>query len=392
MWFTGLLNISWIGCITYTLILTHITMVSVSIYLHRTEAHRSLTLHPIISHFFRFWLYLTTGMKTIEWVAIHRKHHAKSDTTEDPHSPQIYGIKTLLLEGADLYRSAKREPGLLEKYGKNTPNDWIEKNVYQVKFLDGKLGIFLMLFLNIVLLGFFRGIMIWSIQMMWTPFFAAGIINGIGHWWGYRNFECADTSTNIFPLGILIAGEELHNNHHAYGKSAKFSNKWWEFDIGWMYIIFMKFLGLAKIKRLYPIEIISKEKKEVDFETLKAILTNRIQVISRYKKQVIKPLFYNHNYINLTLKDYNLICRHEILTSNKEKEYIKSVLSIHKELETLIFFREKLKKLWSKTTVSHKELLDDLKEWIKKAEESGLKSLQEFAFFVKSYTIHNPLF
>lgn len=384
MSFYGLLDLPWWGYVIYTLVLTHITMAAVSIFLHRAQAHRALDLHPIVSHFFRMWLYLTTGMKTIEWVAIHRKHHATSDTEDDPHSPQVYGIKTLLLEGADLYRAAKNEPGLMEKYGKNTPDDWLERRVYQAKFLRGKLGNIIMLAINLLLVGV-PGIIVWAIQMMWTPFFAAGIINGLAHWWGYRNYECADTATNISPWGILIAGEELHNNHHAYGTSAKFSIHWWEFDIGWMYIRMMEMAGLAKVKRLPPVEVVAKDKCEVDMDTVKAILTNRLQIIARYAKQVIKPVFKTEK--GLSREDYALICRHEVLMSDAEKERIEKVLTSHKDLATVMTFRQHLQALWGQTTASHKELLEGLQDWVSQAEQSGLNVLQDFAAFVKTYTI-----
>jgi stearoyl-CoA desaturase (delta-9 desaturase) len=232
----------------YTLVMTHITIASVAIFLHRAQAHRALDLHAISSHFFRFWLWLTTGMVTKEWVAVHRKHHAKRETEEDPHSPVTRGIKNVLLEGAELYRAESKNHETLEKYGQGTPDDWIERNVYRKYNWQG-LG--LMLILDVLLFGTI-GLTIWAIQMLWIPVSAAGVINGIGHYWGYRNYDCADASANFFPVGILIGGEELHNNHHAFGSSAKVSSKWYGFDIGCMYIRILETLGLAKVKKIAP--------------------------------------------------------------------------------------------------------------------------------------------
>src|SRR5437879_6137579 len=244
----GLIPLSWWGYIVVTLVLTHVTIASVTIYLHRSQAHRGLDLHPAIAHFFRFWLWLTTGMVTKEWVAIHRKHHAKVETDEDPHSPQTRGIRKVLLEGAELYRKESKNLETLEKYGHGTPDDWVERNVYTRHSWQ---GVGLMLAINLVLFGPI-GMTIWAIQMMWIPVTAAGIINGIGHYWGYRNYECSDAATNILPLGILIGGEELHNNHHTFATSAKLSSKWYEFDIGWGYIRVLETLGLAKVKKVAP--------------------------------------------------------------------------------------------------------------------------------------------
>ena len=246
--FSGIYDLPWWGYVVVTLILTHITIAGVTIFLHRHQAHRALELHPVVSHFFRFWLWLTTGMVTKEWAAVHRKHHAKCETADDPHSPQMQGIDKVLWEGAELYREETRKQETLDKYGHGTPNDWIERNLYS-KYT--RLGITLMLFINFALFGFL-GITVWGIQMLWIPLFAAGVINGIGHYWGYRTFQTEDASRNIVPWGILIGGEELHNNHHAYGSSARLSNRWFEFDIGWLYIRIMEILGLAEVKRLAP--------------------------------------------------------------------------------------------------------------------------------------------
>src|SRR3954447_25149253 len=279
----GLWNLSWWQIVLYTLATTHITIAAVTIFLHRTQAHRAMDLGPIPSHFFRFWLWLGTGMVTKEWVSIHRKHHAKCETEEDPHSPQTRGIETVFWKGAELYRVEAKNGETLEKYGHGTPNDWMERNVYTRFSWE---GVGLMLVINVLLLGPL-GLTVWAVQMAWIPVTAAGIINGIGHYWGYRNFACADAYANIVPWGIIIGGEELHNNHHAYGTSAKLSSRWYEFDIGWMYIRILEILGLATVRKVAPQLKVARAHKPVpDLATLQAVITHRYTVVSRYAKSV----------------------------------------------------------------------------------------------------------
>ena len=282
----GLLNLSLVGYIVAYLLLAHITITAVTLYLHRCQAHRGLDLHPIVSHFFRFWLWMTTGMGTKEWVAVHRKHHARCETEEDPHSPQVLGLKKVFWEGAELYKAEAVKQETLDKFGMGTPDDWIERNVYE-RF--SFMGIVLMFILDLVLFGI-PGITIWALQMVTIPICAAGFINGVGHFWGYRNFECPDASTNLTPFAFLLGGEELHNNHHTYGTSAKFSVKWWEVDIGWGYICVLKALGLAKVRRVFPKAQVLESKKHIDVDTVKALITNRFQVMARYSDNVIKPI------------------------------------------------------------------------------------------------------
>jgi stearoyl-CoA desaturase (Delta-9 desaturase) len=230
--------------ILFTLIATHFTIISVTLYLHRSQAHRGVTFHPVVAHFMRFWLWLTTGMVTKQWVAIHRKHHRFCEESEDPHSPVHFGIWRVLLKGALLYNTASKDKVMVNTYGVGTPDDWIEKNLYTP---HSRLGITILLILNIILFGWI-GIIIWGIQMIWIPLWAAGVINGLGHWWGYRNGSTQDQSRNISPIGILIGGEELHNNHHMNPASPKLSSRWFEFDIGWFYIKLFQKLRLAKLK------------------------------------------------------------------------------------------------------------------------------------------------
>lgn len=273
-WLNGLLDLPWWGNIIAALILTHITIASVTIFLHRHQAHRALDLHPIPSHFFRFWLWLTTGMVTKQWAAIHRKHHARCETQEDPHSPQVLGIKKVLWEGAELYRAACKDQSIMDKFGHGTPDDWLERNVYSK---HNAKGIVLMLLIDLALFGPI-GLSIWAVQMVWIPFWAAGVINGLGHYWGYRNFENEDASTNLVPWGILVGGEELHNNHHTFGTSAKLSYKWYEFDIGWMYIRMLEICGLAKVRKVAPQLAHDPSRPQLDLEHLQAIIANRYAI------------------------------------------------------------------------------------------------------------------
>src|SRR5258706_2975711 len=276
----GLIDLPWWGYIVVTLVITHVTIACVTIFLHRSQAHRALDLHPAVAHFFRFWLWLTTGMLTKEWVAIHRKHHAKVETPDDPHSPQTRGIDTVLLQGTELYRTESKNLETLEKYGHGTPDDWIENNVY-TRF--SWQGVGLMMAVNLVLFGPI-GLTIWAIQMVWIPITAAGIINGFGHYWGYRTYACADASTNIVPWGIVIGGEELHNNHHAYATSAKLSSQWYEFDIGWMYIRMLAACKLATVRKVAPQIRFDRSKDMPDLATLQAVITHRYAVVTSYAR------------------------------------------------------------------------------------------------------------
>ncbi|MDF2690190.1 MAG: fatty acid desaturase [Gammaproteobacteria bacterium] len=392
MSFYGLLNLPWWGYVLFTLISTHITMICVTVFLHRSQAHRALDLHPIVSHFFRFWLWLTTGMKTKEWVAVHRKHHAKCETEDDPHSPQVEGLNTVLWQGAELYRAEKKIPETLEKYGKGTPDDWLERHVYSTPFLRGKLGVIMLLYIDLLLLGG-PGLIVWGIQMAWTPFFAAGIVNGIGHYFGYRNFECPDAATNIVPWGIFIAGEELHNNHHTYGTSAKLSVKWWEFDIGWAYIKTLSILGLAKVKRLHPTTKTIKNKHEVDMDTLKAIINNRLQLLTCYMHEVVMPVFKterkntwdNNKYRSLCAKTKSLLRRNDALIKPEEMSHIEQALANSRALTVVYEYRTRLQEIWNRTAASNHELLQALRNWCVEAEQSGIKQLQEFVSYVRSY-------
>ncbi len=384
----GLLNLSFWGYVIGALALTHITIVCVTVFLHRHQAHRALDLHPIVSHFFRFWLWLTTGMVTKEWVSIHRKHHAFTETPEDPHSPITRGINKVLWEGAELYKEASRDEEMLDKFGYGTPNDWIERNLYSP---HSAMGIFVMLGIDLLLFGI-PGITIWAVQMLWIPLFAAGVVNGIGHYWGYRNFECPDASTNIVPWGILIGGEELHNNHHTFATSAKLSYKWWEFDIGWMYIQIMSAFGLAKVRKVQPKLQTVANKNTVDVDTLKAILTNRFQILSQYAHDVIEPVLKqekqqaDQNSRSVFQRAKKLLTRDDSLLNSQSKQELESLLSNTQRLSVVYQFKQNLQNLWSRTTAfDQNELLTALQTWYEQAQASGIEVLQQFALGLPQY-------
>lgn len=384
----GALNLSFWGYILAILVLTQITIASVTIYLHRYQTHRALTLHPLMSHFFRFWLWLTTGMITAEWVAIHRKHHATTDIEGDPHSPQVFSLRKVFWQVPELYRVASKNKEMIEKYSHGTPKDWIERKLYTRHFNK---GILLMFLIDILLFGF-PGITVWAIQMMWIPI-SAGVINGIGHYWGYRNFECPDASTNVFPWGFLIGGEELHNNHHTFASSAKFSVKWWEFDLGWLYIRCLSFLGLAKIKKLPPKLVRDESKLYVDLDTVKAVISNRFQVMSDYYKRVVRPILRHEkrnsieNKVDKRLfqRAGRLLRRQEGLLSPRASSRLQDLLNRFEQLRLVYNYRQSLQNIWLKTASSQNELIESLQQWCKQAEESGLDVLRQFAQQLKGY-------
>jgi len=388
----GLISLPWWGVVVVTLVLTHITIASVTIFLHRYSAHRALDLHPVVSHFFRFWLWLTTGMVTREWAAIHRKHHATSDKPGDPHSPVVYGIKKVLLEGSELYRTEAKNQDTLEKYGHGTPDDWIERKIYTGQ--HGK-GILLMLIINLVLFGPI-GLTIWAVQMLWIPIFAAGIINGIGHWWGYRNYEVADTSTNIVPWGILIGGEELHNNHHTFGSSAKLSSKWWEFDIGWLYIRILETLGLARVKKIPPELTYDKAKNHIDLETVKAVIASRYRLMAHFARDVLKNVHREElkslgaDKVRLALlkRARRLMVREPRLLDDAARTRLAKALEQSQALQTVYAMRQKLADVWQRSATTQEHLIHALQEWCREAEATGIKALHDFA--AKLRTVRLP--
>jgi stearoyl-CoA desaturase (Delta-9 desaturase) len=382
----GLMEAAWWQVVLITLVMTHITIASVTIFLHRSQAHRALDLGPVPSHFFRFWLWLTTGMVTKEFVAVHRKHHAKCETEEDPHSPQTRGIKALLLTGVELYKAEAKVPETLSKYGIGTPDDWMERNLY-TRF--SWQGVGLMLIIDLALFGAI-GLTVWTVQMLWIPVMATGIINGIGHFWGYRNFEAPDASTNVTPWGVIIGGEELHNNHHTYPTSAKFSVKPYEFDIGWIYIRGLEMLGQAKVRKTLPTLKLGAIRPVADDKTLEAIIANRYEVMAKYARHLREACAAELAHLkaegaagSAKLANLRLAQRWLHRDADKIPQDVQAPIALavadHPGLAQWVAMREELRQLWTRTNVSADQLVVDLQAWCKKAEGSGIASLQDFA-------------
>ena len=380
----GLLDLSWWQVLLYTLFTTHITIAAVTIFLHRSQAHRSLDLGPVPSHFFRFWLWLGTGMVTKEWVAIHRKHHAKCETEEDPHSPQTRGLAKVMREGAELYRAEAKNTETLKKYGHGTPDDWMERNIYR----HSVLGPSLMLIINVALFGVI-GLTIWAVQMVWIPFWAAGVVNGVGHFWGYRNYEATDASTNLVPWGIIIGGEELHNNHHTFPTSAKFSVKPYEFDIGWLYIGIMQKLGWAKVKKTPPRLRMGAVKPVADELTLEAIIANRYEVMARYARGVraavqqeldtLKAGKAQKAELSLLKNAKRWLHRDAEKVPANAAGQLAQARAAHPVLDQMLLMREELRQLWLNTSLNREQLTSNLQAWCQRAEASGIAVLKEFS-------------
>ncbi|NIF19310.1 delta-9 fatty acid desaturase DesA [Pantoea sp. Cy-639] len=389
MWYYGLLDLSAWQLVAVTLLMTHLTIVSVTIYLHRYSAHRALELNAGLKHFFRFWLWLTTAQNTREWTAIHRKHHAKCETPDDPHSPVHKGLGTVLRKGAELYRAEARNEETLRIYGKNCPDDWIERNLY-TRYKLG--GIVLMAVIDLLLFGTI-GITIWAIQMMWIPFWAAGVVNGLGHAIGYRNFECRDAATNLVPWGIIIGGEELHNNHHTYPNSAKLSVRRWEFDMGWMWIRLLSMLRLAKVQRVAPIAHRVEGKASLDMDTAMAILNNRFQIMAQYRKVVIGPLVKQElDKVDASVRHRfrrakRLLSRETSLLQDRHHVRIESMLAHSQALKTIYEKRLALQQIWARTSANGHDMLAAMKDWVHEAEASGIQSLRDFAAQLKTYSL-----
>jgi stearoyl-CoA desaturase (delta-9 desaturase) len=383
----GLIQLPWWGYLIVLLVLIQTTILGVTLYLHRCQAHRALELHPIVSHFFRFWLWLTTAIVTKEWAAIHRKHHAKVETDEDPHSPIAKGIKKVFFEGAELYRAEAQNKETLARYGEGTPNDWLERHLYTRHTM---LGIYLMLAIDLVTFGTI-GLTIWACQMAAIPLFAAGVINGIGHYWGYRNFEVKDNSRNITPFAFFLGGEELHNNHHAFATSAKFSTKWWEMDIGWFVIRGLQCVGLAKPKRVVPVPKIVSTKKQIDADTLRAVISYRFQLMSQYSREVVLPALQEEKMrasktgLALLRRAKTVLVRDASIMKASQKLRLATILDNFHSLRVVYQFRLKLQDIWGRSTASQKELLDALQEWCHQAEATGIEVLRRFSDQLKMY-------
>ena len=392
---TGLLDWAWWQILLFTLAVTHVTIVGVTVFLHRSQAHRALDLHPVIAHFFRFWLWLTTGMVTKQWAAVHRKHHARCETPEDPHSPRVYGIRKVLLEGAELYRASAADTALVERFGHGTPDDWIERNLYSRHTV---LGISLMLVVDILLFGVI-GVAVWAVQMLWIPVTAAGIINGLGHYGGYRNYDCPDASTNILPWGIIIGGEELHNNHHAFGSSAKLSSKWYEFDIGWMYIRTLQLLGLATVRKVAPAPRLVAPRPHVDAQTLQNVITYRYDLMQAYARGLRKTWreeigrlksagAAGSQHLSAMLSGKSLlkgVAQEQGRISESHKLEIAKAFAGSDSLRKLVEMRDELIATWERSHLTPEQLVAHLQQWCARAEASGVRALQDLALRMRRY-------
>lgn len=386
---SGLLEASAWGIVAYVLVATHITIVTVTVYLHRYSAHRSIDMHPALRHFFRFWSWFTTGMITRQWTAIHRKHHAATETEEDPHSPKVQGIWQILWKGTEAYREAARDSAILERYGAGCPDDWLERNLYSRHEM---LGVGLLAVIDVALFGFI-GISVWAVQMLWIPVLGAGVINGVGHYWGYRNFESPDASTNMVPWGILIGGEELHNNHHTYPNSARLSQKWWEFDAGWMWIRLFQAFGLARPLSTGPMAKKAPGKTTLDIDTVWAVLNDRFRLMAKYKNDVVRPLIEqecakaDRATRRLLRAARNALCRHEGLVDESGKRRIDEAVQASHTIGTIYNLRLRLQAIWTQRGGNAEEMLHALTQWCRDAEATGIQALRDFVGELKSYTV-----
>ncbi|WP_159016779.1 DesA family fatty acid desaturase [Cognatiluteimonas profundi] len=388
----GLLQTGWVGLAVYLLVATQLTIFSVTLYLHRSMAHRGVDFHPLVAHFFRFWTWLTTSMVTREWVAIHRKHHAKCETAEDPHSPMQKGIKTVFWRGVELYREARTQRDDMEKYGKGCPTDWIERHLYTP---HATMGPTLLLFISFALFGF-AGVAVWAIQMLWIPFWAAGVVNGLGHWWGYRNFVTDDTATNLTPWGVWIGGEELHNNHHAFPSSAKFALRKWEFDIGWAAIRLFESVGLAKVLRVAPSLDVRPNISVPDADTLKALLAIRFQAMTDYQRDVLKPALREEASAAgaklralLPRKLRKGLADDGRWLKPEAQQQLQSWVAQRPRIRTLVEHRARLAAVLEARSNSASETLHHLQAWCHDAEASGNRALQEFSARLKGYSLRS---
>ncbi|MEM7377150.1 MAG: fatty acid desaturase [Pseudomonadota bacterium] len=388
MW-QGVLEGSLWQLIGFTVLVAHLTLMSVTVYLHRAMAHRAIELHPALAHVFRFILWVATGMRTVEWVAVHRKHHARCETDEDPHSPVVFGLQEVLLRGAELYAHEAAKQETIEKFGHGCPTDWIERKLYTPYLW---LGIVLMLLVNLALFGLL-GFSTWAVQMLCIPVLAAGVINGIGHHTGYRNYESEDASTNVVPWGVVIVGEELHNNHHAYPSSAKFSIRPWEFDLGWLYIRLFCWLGLAKVRRVAPTPVYDQSKTAIDLDTVKAIVASKLHVMEHYASRVIKPV-HRETVVQAGKQARSELRRArsalidvDAFLDDAARARLQNVLIEFDALRTVYEARERFAEIWQIASASNERLVQALQEWCREAENSGIEALEEFAVRLRGYSL-----
>ena len=378
----GFTQATWWQMALYLIVCAQLTMMSTTLFLHRSATHRGVDLHPAVSHFLRFWNWLTTAMVTKEWVAIHRKHHARCETAEDPHSPRFAGINTVLWRGLELYQEAAKDKAMLEQYGKGTPDDWLERTLYAGR---SNLGITVLAIVNIALFGL-PGLAIWALQMILMPFFAAGVINGLGHWWGYRNFDTADTATNLTPWAFLIGGEELHNNHHAFPSSAKFALRRFEFDLGWAVLWTLAKFRLATILRTAPELNVRPNIQVPDTETLRAMMVHRWQVATDYFATVLKP------HLKAESESLPRRLRRALRSEGRwldagRRERMQAYVAARPQLAQLLEYRQRLLAIYEIRSADAAAKMEALRAWCREAEASGIAALAAYSARLKGYAL-----
>jgi stearoyl-CoA desaturase (delta-9 desaturase) len=381
----GAIRLPWWGYAAFTFAMVQLMFLGVTLYLHRDQSHGGLVLHPALRHFFRFWLWFCSGTVTREWVAVHRRHHAYADRPGDPHSPVVFGLKRVVLQGYELYAEAARDPKVLANYGRGTPDDWLERNLYS-RF--SKVGISLFVILQLFMFGVMAIAML-GVQLIAQPLFGAGVINGLGHRLGYRSFEMPIAATNIIPWGVLIAGEELHNNHHAFPSSPRFAVQRWEIDLGWLFICVFRALGLARVGSLAPRPHFVRERADIDADTARALFTNRMHVLRDYRRRVIRPVFRavrrQESPAVLGHRSPRLLVRHPMLLDEQASQQLRDLLDRYEVLRTVIEFRDRLQRLWDETAASHGRALEQLRELCAQAESSSIPALRKFVPRLRSY-------
>ena len=380
----GLLHLPVWGYFLVTFLTIETMFLGVTLYLHRDQSHGGLILHPGLRHLFRFWLWFSSGAITKEWVAVHRRHHAHADQPGDPHSPVVFGVRRVLFEGFELYRAAARDPDTIRNYGRGTPDDWLERHVYAA---FPYIGITLFTVAHLLLFGV-PGIIMIAVHLSAQPFFAGGVINGLGHAVGYRSFEMPSTATNLVPWALLLGGEELHNNHHAFPRSARFAVQRWELDIGWLFIRLFSALGLARVRWVAPRPHFERRRHELDTDTVNALFTNRMHVLRAYARRVVLPVcrdLARHEHGAVPAGAGKLLVRHPTLLAEEARRKLRELLDRYEVLRRVVEYREGLQQMWTGAAGNPAPALTQLREWCRRAEESGIAALRDFAKGLPAY-------
>jgi stearoyl-CoA desaturase (delta-9 desaturase) len=381
----GLFELPLWGYFVVTFATIQVMFLGVTLYLHRDQSHGGLALHPVLRHVFRFWLWYSSGVVTREWVAVHRRHHVYADREGDPHSPVIFGLKRVVLEGYELYSAATRDAAIVRNYGKGTPDDWIERNLYS---RHPNLGIVLFSLTALVLFGIPAIVMV-VVHLSAQPLFAGGVVNGLGHAVGYRSFEMPSTATNLVPWGVLLGGEELHNNHHAFPRSARFAVQRWEFDIGWFWICAFRAVGLARVGYVAPRPYLEHESRELDADTVHALFTNRMHVLREYARRVVLPvcreLARKEPRGAVPAMTPKLLIRHPTLLAEEAHRALRDLLERYEVLRRVVEYREGLQHLWNDASANQARAVGQLREWCARAEASGIRALREFSLGLPAY-------